>query len=70
MVLAYQFCPTPLDGNNTLPADPNKLFQVGENYTYVCKDNFVPTSGTVSTCLPNNEWSLRPPTCAGKKIYY
>ena len=68
MHLADQFCPAPLDGNKTLPADPDKSFEIGENYTYVCEENLVPIGNTVSTCLPNNEWSLPSPTCTGKKI--
>ena len=70
MLLADQFCPPPSDGNNTLPADLNELYVIGKNYTYVCEEGLVPIGNAVITCLPNKEWSLPPPTCAGKKTFF
>ena len=69
MILA-SLCDAPTDGINTQRVDQDKVYEVGDTYTYICDDGLVPTGDTVSTCLHRNVWSLSPPTCTGKISYY
>ena len=59
------------NGTNTMPAPTEPLF-VGQNYTYKCKENFVPVFLTMDTihCLENKTYSGEPLECTGKlKVY-
>ena len=44
----------------------DQTYEVGDNYTYVCKHGFVYAGDRISTCLSNLTWSLSPPACVGK----
>ena len=44
----------------------DQTYEVGDNYTYICENEFWYGGDRVSTCLSNLTWSLSPPACIGK----
>ena len=61
-------CPTPTDGKHVASVETDKLYEVGDYYTYECEKYYIYDGDRVSTCLPNLTWSLPPPTCVGKSF--
>ena len=67
--IVARICFAPADGVHTAEVLPNRIYEEGESYMYICIGDSIPTGDMVSTCLAENEWSLSPPACYGMLDY-